>query len=440
MSPIRLNLYESHKVMEIPSYFINSSSRKQIVFLFASILSNACGQDQSAGVFKDSTDVSLTPSWSQSSQLSSVKSQRNQDAAITSPWSIGPVNIRPRTSYQFVSGNGIRSSPGVSSDTEIHSFSPGVLFEIGKHWSLDHSTTFQYYSNDHFEDAIEHRTALAGEFEAGNWELGLKQSYGLTAQPMIETASQNKWKTIATAVDASRSINERWRINMSLNQRFTILQDSGNTLININNSRTWDWMNWADYQVSDKLSVGSGFGVGLDVVANGTDMLHQSLQGRVSWKFSDKITLKIAGGGQIRQMLDIGLEDADNAVYSTSLVYEPTQTTRLSVNTGQVVRVSSFAGQFTKSTTVNIGAHQRLMGTLFMTVLSGFSVHDYNPTSTSLMVQRKDKNHYIEGRLSLPFLKRAELSGFYHYGDLFSDQPLYSFTTRQIGVEVSYRF
>jgi len=56
------------------------------------------------------------------------------------------------------------------------------------------------------------------------------------------------------------------------------------------------------------------------------------------------------------------------------------------------------------------------------------------------MVQRNDKNQYIQGRLSLPFLKRAELSGFYHYGDLSSDQPLYSFTTRQIGLEASYRF
>src|SRR5580693_7582406 len=51
----------------------------------------------------------------------------------------GPVQLRPHVDYRFLYGNGILSTPSNQQATVIQEISPGILINLGTHWTLNYT-------------------------------------------------------------------------------------------------------------------------------------------------------------------------------------------------------------------------------------------------------------------------------------------------------------
>ncbi len=84
------------------------------------------------------------------------------------PLQWGPITLHPHLDYQLSYGNGIQSSPGQSHNTLVNQISPGILFNLGDHWTLDYTPTLIYYSSSSFEDALNQNVILSWGSALGN--------------------------------------------------------------------------------------------------------------------------------------------------------------------------------------------------------------------------------------------------------------------------------
>jgi hypothetical protein len=67
------------------------------------------------------------------------------------PLQLGPITLHPHLDYQLSYGNGLQSSPGQPHNTIANQVSPGILFDLGEHWTLDYTPTLIYYSSSSFQ-------------------------------------------------------------------------------------------------------------------------------------------------------------------------------------------------------------------------------------------------------------------------------------------------
>src|SRR5579871_828809 len=72
----------------------------------------------------------------------------------------GPVTVRPHATYQFLYSTGVQSAPGQPQDSFIQTISPGVLFTLGSHLTLDYTPSLTYYSNSQLQDSLNHTAML----------------------------------------------------------------------------------------------------------------------------------------------------------------------------------------------------------------------------------------------------------------------------------------
>src|ERR1700722_6917764 len=124
-------------------------------------------------------------------------------ASQDQPFQWGPITARPHLLYSLIYATGIQSSTNNPQDTFIHEISPGILFDIGQHWSLDYTPTLRYYSNSQFKNELDQAVTFAGGTSYDDWNLGLSQSYTDTSSPLSETGTQTDEQTYLTALSAS---------------------------------------------------------------------------------------------------------------------------------------------------------------------------------------------------------------------------------------------
>ena len=100
-------------------------------------------------------------------------------------------------------------------------------------------------------------------------------------------------------------------------------------------------LDWLNYQFWPRLDVGIGAGVGYSDVDIGPDATYEQLEGRISWRATDKTSLLVHGGVEDRQFLSGGAGNLINPILGASVVYQPFGTTVLTLNvdrTGEHLR------------------------------------------------------------------------------------------------------
>src|SRR5436190_17387765 len=101
----------------------------------------------------------------------------------------GPVTLHPHFFYSLSHADGLLAAPGDPESTLINQFSAGLTFVIGTHWNLDYSPTWQWYSNNKFQDTFSHNVALHGFTAYEDWTLGLSQTYHSFSAPIVQTGT-----------------------------------------------------------------------------------------------------------------------------------------------------------------------------------------------------------------------------------------------------------
>ena len=353
----------------------------------------------------------------------------------TQPFTWGALTFRPHPYYQFLYADGLQYSTNLLAHSIIQTVSPGFLLEIGRHWTLDYSPTFSIYSSDHFSDTFGQTVRLQGGTVYNDWILGLVQSYSETDNPSQTTASQTREQTFATALTGSYTINSKLSSDLSLNQKYV-------TADQFSSYNEWSTLNWLNYQFWPRLNAAVGAGGGYDDEQASPDMTFEQVQGRISWRATERVGFLLHGGVEVRQFLSGGASDLVSPVFDGTIQYRPLDQTRISVTGQRVVSPSYLQDQYTETTGVSADLNQQFLNKFFVDVGGGYQHVKYISTgsASNSSPTGEDNCYFLNAQLGRTFLKRGSFAVVYQLNRDDSTRPGYTFTSHQVGFQIGYAY
>jgi hypothetical protein len=349
----------------------------------------------------------------------------------------GPVTLHPHVDYTLSYGSGIESAPGTQNSSLVQEVTPGVLLNIGTHWTIDYSPTYTIYSSTNLMDNWSQGVQLNGGASIDDWTFRLHQGYTYSTSPLVETAAQTTTESYNTEFSLSYSFNTAMSTDLNLTQ--SILDAPAET-----GSRSWNILDYLNYAIYRRFVVAVGVGAGYDQVSAGTDMTHEQLQGRISWKATEKLSLVLHAGTEDRQYIHAGVPPAITPVYGASIDWAPRRTTSMSLTLDRSVSPSLFLNQSTDTTALGVGFNQQFFKHLNFSASGAYSQTKYIATSMnisgfSLSLPGRTDNYYsFSLRLAWQFLKRASVSMYYQYGTDSSSLNGFNYNSSQEGLQIGY--
>jgi len=357
------------------------------------------------------------------------------------PFQYGPLALHPHVDYNISYGDGITVSPTNHQNTAIQEISPGIYMELGRHWSLDYTPTIRFYSSNQFRDGVDHSLSLTGGTHYEDWTFGLTQSFLYSTAPTAETGAQTGEQNFNTGLTASRILNEKFSMDLDLNQTLAFADS-------LQNSRTWNTMDWLNYILTPRLNVGAGLGFTYENVDIGPDQTSEQLQARINWRATDKLSFQLSGGLEDLQYSDSPQPDTLTPTFSGSIQYLPFQDTQVSVSASRQISPSVIPGSDSTVTSFGLNLNQALFRKFSLNLGVGYSISKYTEIQGIKILNfyipysqnRTDNDYNFSARLSHPFYRHGTWSVFYSYSDNQSSDKGFSFESNQVGFDFSYRF
>ena len=343
--------------------------------------------------------------------------------------------VRPHVDYQLIAARGILAAPSNRVDTVIQNISPGVLINLGPHWTLDYTAMIGLYSNTNFGREFDNSITLTGQTVYTDWVFGFLQTLDFTKSPQIETASQTSEQNYDTAVTGHHEDSEHFSEDLAVYQ--SIQETAGG----YENTRSWSTLDWLNYQPQSHFNIGIGPGLGYDNADFGPDSVFEQAEARANWLATKKLSFHISGGIQETEFLGgQGAGDLFSPIYGGSIQYEPFPQTQISVFANRSVSPTVFVGEYSEDTSIGCSLGQRFFQQFFLNLSGSYNNQQYVASANDIAAARTDKFYALSVRLSHSFLQRGSASIFYQYGSDNSTVAGYSFSSNQYGVEVSYSF
>jgi hypothetical protein len=373
--------------------------------------------------------------------------QVSTETTLSSPISSGPaglldwgqIHLRPHVFYRVSSGDGLPSAPGQTVKTVINEVDPGLTVTLGNHWQLDYTPTLRFYSSRGFRDELNHAVILSGSTAYDEWVFGFSQSYSASSSPLIETAGQTDQETYSTAVNASYPLNSKVSLNLGLSQniRFVGASVANETLTD---SRSWSLTAGVNYSIWPGLSAGVTAAVGYDNLTIGSDMISETLQGRLYWRPGRRLSFSLYAGFEDRQFLQSSISSSPSPIFGCDLAYQIFEPTVFTLAASRAVSASYFGNELTASTSFSASLRQRLLKRLYLDLSGSYGTTDYQTTSQSFSVNRSDNHTSLDARLTFPFHQHGTVSAFYDRSENSSNDTLFKYASTQTGLEIGYRF
>jgi hypothetical protein len=348
------------------------------------------------------------------------------------------LTVRPHFDYQFIYGTGIQSSTNQSQKTIIQTFTPGVLILLGKHWTLDYTPSFVFYSDNAFSDAWNNALTLSWHSSYEDWNFGASFGMNFSNNPQTETGQQTEEQNFSTSFTASHQLNHDLSVDLSAATDFS----SAN---GFNGSRSYSTLNWVNQQYGPNLGGGIGVGFKYEDVETGSDMTSEQVLARIVWHITGRrdvgrLDLSLNGGPEFRQFLDSNEAATITPVFGGSLSYQIFKPTSLSLNASRSVSPSYYDSEITETTSVTASLSQHLFRSYSLGLSGGYSFTSYQSSGSGGSSNRSDNTPFFSASLSRSFLKRGNVSVFYSWSENASDDNGYSYTTDQVGFSISYAY
>jgi len=375
------------------------------------------------------TQVSNTPP--AAVQPDSSESAPRISASSLFQW--GFVTAHPHLSYRYLYGDGLQSSPGVQKKTSISTVTPGVLFNIGTHWTLDYSPTQTYYSDSSFTDTLDHSVRILGSTNYEDWSFRLSQSFATSDTPLIETGRQTKEDSYATMATLGYHFSNKVQLDTNLNYtaRFTtVFPDSRETTIGER----------LHYQFLPRTDASVSVDYGDINMSEGTDMTFTRPGIAFNWKATEKASFNVNAGFESRKFRTGGADSLNSPTFGAAFQFQPLTTTTINLSATRGVAVAYFSNQITRNTGWTLNVQQRLLQHFFLSAGYSGQKSTYLSTDPLVVAGRGDKSHSVNVRLSTVFFERASVALLYQNTHNDSNASGFGFSSSQIGVELSYQF
>ena len=162
--------------------------------------------------------------------------------------------------------------------------------------------------------------------------------------------------------------------------------------------------------------------------------------GQVSWRPVEKFTLGLGGGVKHTRSKSSNGADFTTPLLSVSLAYQPFETTSLGLSVNRSAAGSYFQSLATESLRWNLSLNQRLLGKLYLAASYGEVETDYVALLNTLLPNRSDKARTYSVRLSTRLLQRLSVALVTQETRNRSNLAGFGLTSRQIGIELGYRY
>ena len=376
------------------------------------------------------------------------------------PVQLGPVDFHPHLLYQFIYGDGIPTSPTNHLTTAIHEISPGLLLNVGTHWTLDYTPTLIFYSNPQFSDSTSQNVLLNGQTYYEDWTLSLSQAYAESDVPQVQTETQTKQTSYPTALTAGRQLGSHLSAQLGLDQTISSSsQISGSTNGNSQDVRSWALSSGLNYETDYRLGFGLSGSAGYNVITPGANMSFEQVQGTMNWQVLGKVSVVASCGVEDTQLMGAQLVDP---TFSAAINYQPFEQTSASIIASRSVAPALFQDEVTVTTSVSATFRQRFLQHFTFEASGGYSTTPYvgfateeefisNPNNhqispppplvaSSVQQSRTDDSRFARVSLSSTFRQRGTVSIFYSYSDTTSSLSSYDLRSAQVGFEIGWRY
>jgi len=404
-------------------------------------------QPQPVGTSSPGSSQSGTPYMGTSALAASSLNAREYGSAGPgfSVW--GPFSIDPHVFYSFTYASGLEALPTVSSSTAINTVSPGLLLQIGSHWTLDYVPRLTFYSNPLFHNTTDQNVVLKGRTTYGDWTLSLLQSYINTTDPLVETGTQVEQDVYATAINANWQMNDHLSLQLGLNQNFRDAQV-------FSDLHEWQTSDWIRYQFERQLGVAFGVTAGYDELSLGPSMPFERVEVGLNFRPGNKLSLNLVGGIEDRQFVQASAPSLMTPIFSAIAGYQILDGTSFTFAGERTVTPSFFGNEVNVLTSATGSVRQHIVGTVYFSVVGGYVLESFttilpgamppsgsSPSTTAPLTEaRSDSRKSLKFSLSATLHTRLNASIFYLLSDNASNQANFSYSGNQVGLLLDYRF
>jgi hypothetical protein len=361
----------------------------------------------------------------------------------------GPVDVHPGVNYSFSYESGISAAPGRHVSTVDEELTPGVLLNLGRHWTLDYSTTLRLYSSSALPSATDQSVLLAGQTTYHDWSFNLSQGYSSSTQVLLETQAPTDEENYTTSFAASRSLGGNLSAQFGANQAFRFASEFGTN----QQVREWSGSTGLNYQFWSGFGLGVSVSGGTDQISPGSGMDFEQGQVSANYQPGAKLNLSISAGMEDTQMMG---QQLDNPTFSASLVYQPLERTTAALTAARSVSPSLYQDTLTVNTMFSAAVRQQLFQKLSLQASVGYSITPYEgfalitdanafnlngaPLSSTVMVSRRDESAFFRVSLGFPVLKRGSASVYFGETDSTSSLAAFAVNSTQFGFEFGYHY
>jgi hypothetical protein len=359
------------------------------------------------------------------------------------PLQAGPIEFHPHLSYQVIYGDGILRGTNNPSTIWLHTVSPGVYVQLGRHWDFDFTAAINHYANADANDNTGLYFGLRGLIPLQDWVWRFGYQGAFTEQPVIEIGGQLVQNYHRVTASGTYDINSRFsfEVNVSPEVRLTDFSKPSAGQAAISDYYNFSTMEWLNYRVTRRTTVGAGLGGGYNVSTPGVDWLFEQLKARAVWIPGNKLSFQFNAGVHFQEFLGGGTSTEVTPIFQGVVVYKVLDPTTLLLTASREVENAFVQNTFAEVNTVGLALRQRLLQQVHLTVQPSYNFRKYLGSSGgSTLAGREDEYLSIYGALSSRLLQRLDLTAFYQYSDNSSTGRGFGFHTSQAGLRVDYRY
>jgi hypothetical protein len=381
--------------------------------------------------------------------------QAPEAAPTDRPLQWGPFNFHPHLGYQVVHGDGVLLGVANEGKTTLHTISPGMFAQIGPYWNFDFTAAINRYSNAELNNNVGYYAALHGHIPREKWLMDFGYQGAATEQPQTQvgqTVRQNEHRATASGV-----YNYQTRLSFELSSAF-----DARFAEQFSDFSTLSTLEWVNYQVTERTSLGLGAGGGYTTVEDSPDVVFEQMQGRFIWTPAAKFSFQASGGVQFQQFNGSGTTNvtitnlvSTNIVYTrlpsrsgtevspifaATATYKAFEQTSFFVSANRLIGIAYEENQLTDTTSFSAGVRQRFLGHFSLDLVPSYNFTKYKSTLEGVRVRREDDYFAFYAALSTVLFRKLHAAVFWQYSDNDSDVPGLSYVARQVGLRFEYRY
>ncbi len=375
---------------------------------------------------------------------------------------LGPFDLKAAVVTSVVGDDNLRTGDGPSGGADggskgdvTYAVTPAILLQYGDHdgqkgfATVLYSPTFTRYVHHSDENTDEYQNvALNAAYPFQRLTLNLTQTYSQTTGVNTDSTLRTSQTTSFTNVGATYEVDDKISLSSQAQEVINSFEGSSGQLSGGEGETITSLNNTATYRLSDKLTIGPNFNIGIDKPDDtGQQTFEQGTVG-INYAPTEKIGVYAQGGAEIRQYEGAGSNV--NPIFGVGVGYTPFDSTSIMVNASQSVHTdindnnsasTAVMNQTVVNTSVGASVTQRIAQRFFLGFDFEYS-HNDNEGGTGGTTAATTSQNTMTYRPSLQFAPTGwtSVALYYQYQSNQSNDPGSTYNDNQVGLSLSAQF